>query len=310
MWGPLIYPTVDAMLEITSIAEATYRYVHGEILDAKLYHAVLDSIMGKCEEMMQSRGASQHEQNHVYRQLANERFHGKTAIETFVSIEIAITIANEKNPGVGFRKYMQRCFLGILALQQVVGPWIDVSNELAHKYGNSDTNANIASSCVWFNSTFYTKTVAPSGEFLFYVTPPRKFVVKRPILPIAGSILFDYIKLLFPHTPTIPAFDRTWMEYKLNTTQKRMDAVRDRSSGYRYGNFGTFSESLMGFKEFLYTEEHVNVYESITTIMHLGTNKTTLSETERMEIHEEDAVLLPFVTEYMNHELRLSTFRL
>ena len=322
MWGPLVYPKVDDVLGVTSIAEATYRFVHGEILDSNIYQTLLDNIIDECDETTKARGAD--EKMHVYKQLANQRFYGKTAIETFVAIEIAMTIATEYNPGVGFRKYLQRAFSGLLVLQQSVGPWIDVSNSLRYKYGISDTNSNLASACLWFGATFYTKTVSPSGEFVFNVAPTSEFVAKRPIGPLSDSILFDYIALLFPKTSATPVFDRIWMEYKFKAMQTRIDAVREADEmrlcgAYRYGTFGTYTDAFqstspgsmyMRFKQFFSAKEHVDVYASATTIMYLGTNKTMLSDTERMEIVETDAFIIPFVTDCMNHAHRVSSFRL
>ena len=293
MWGPLVYPKVDDVIGVTNIAEATYRFVHGEILAPNRYHKLLDEIMDKCDETITARGASHDEKMYSYKQIANQRFYGKTAIETFIAIELAMTLATEYNPGVSFRKYLHRAFYGLLALHQSVGPWIDVSNLLRYHYGGSDTNANIASSCLWFDASFYTKTVSPSGDFGYTVAPPREFVARRLMLPLTDSILFDYIALLFPMIPISPVFDRVWMEYKFSAMQTGIDAVRD-----------------MRFKKFLYEKEHINVYTTMTTMMHFGTNKTTLSDTKRMEIVEADAFMIPVVTYCMNHARRLSAFRL
>lgn len=306
MWGDEYYPMVDEVHGIMSIAEATYRFVHGEIRDTHDYQRILVSIMDICERTLNASGASEVKRTRAYKKLANERLYGKTSIEMFVALEIAVTLAQAENPDIALRKYLTLALPGLLALQQSVGPWVDTSDALMYKYGPSDMGSNIASSCMWFAANFYTKSMTSCGEFAFTVAPTRDFVAVRTTRSLVGSVLFDYVKLLFPATSEYPEFDAARMQYKIQEIQARIDMVYELESRrirgmYQFGSYGSV---------FYSRAERIDVNACLTKIMHLGTNKAALSNFDVVQIAAVDSVIIPFVSGHMNQALRVSTFRL
>lgn len=328
MWGSDRYPAIDPVHGIVSVAEATYRFVHGEICDTETYQRVLVAVMDRCEAKLNLCAASDAKRMHMYKKLANERLYGKTSIEMFVALEVAVTLAQADSPDIAFRRYLMLAFPGILALQQSVGPWVDTSDALLYKYGISDMGANVASSCMWFASNFYTKTAFRTGELVFVVAPVREFVSVRTNRSLVGSLLFDYIKLLFPMTSAIPLFNPLLVASKIREMQARVDTAHDlemlRTRGvYQFGSYGThmpvfrnkcYAASLVDevvrSGQFNATADHVDISACLTTIMHCGTNKARLSDMDVVEIDAVDCIVLPFVSRSMNHALRVSAFQL
>jgi hypothetical protein len=328
-------PTVG----VTTIAEATYRFIHGEITCWSKYKELMDKIMNQRMALLDASDqcfATKHNitfteasdrffanKTQAYTQMANERLYGKTPLEMFVALEIAVHLAHQDNPDVAVRNYIKRCFLGIRALHQAVGPWVDVSDEAASMYGRSDLGANIASSCMWFTS-FYTKTVSTTGKFSFAIAPVHDFVAKRPSQePLSDSVLFDYIHLLFPKTSRIPRVDATKLHCKVNDMQARINVMgnMDHHKIYRYGSYGSWfgifeSMSPNGSTMRLNSarmdqilksnEDNINVLNCMSIIMHMGTNKAELQDSAKAEIALTDAVMVPFITKYMNYAASVS----
>ena len=294
MWGPLAYPPVDNKRGVDSIAEATYRYVHGEITDPKRYQSLMNNIMDKTTL---SGNATHKMKMWAYNEVVNRRYFGKTAIESFVAMEIAVRIAQGKFPKVGFRRLLHRTFLGLLALQETVGPWVDTSNEMIYRYGVSDTNANIASACIFFTS-LYTKTMV-RGELVVSATTVREYTVRNPGEPLADSILFDYIKMLFPSTPTIPVCDTQWLAHKFSAMRIRSQAICYQST--------LFGHAITP----IHIPHHEEFFHFVNTITYLGTNlDQNLSEADRALIAKTDIFMLPFLQASMNHAMRISSYRL
>jgi hypothetical protein len=294
MWGPLAYPAVDTVVGIGTIAEATYRFIHGEILDPKRYQQILNELMDRYDMSSEPCGVTHAMKFGTYKELVNKRFYGKTPIESFVAMEIAVRIANGKRPNVGFRRVLHRTFLGLLALHHVVGSWIDVSNEMIYKYGVSDTNANIASSCDFFTASFYTKTISLHGEFVIDVAPVRAYTTKNFNQPIVGSILFDFIKILFPETSTVPRCDVRWMAHKFFAMQVRAQEIE-------------YHAMLLGKDvKIVDIKHHVTFFSFVDTIMYLGTNMEHVSVAENACIVATDRFMIPFLRDSMNYALRLS----
>ena len=124
----------------------------------------MDSIMDKHLIELNADHADFDEKTRCYTIAANERLHGKTAIEMFICLEMAVDLARARNPNVAFRKYLHTALLGLLALQQAVGPWLDVSDII--------NVSHLASSCIWFPS-FFNSTLSDSGDLSFHVSPIR-----------------------------------------------------------------------------------------------------------------------------------------
>ena len=289
-----MYPAVDKTRGVDTIAEATYRYVHGEIVDPGRYRALINDIMDK---NTMSCDTAHEMKMHAYEEVVNFRYFGKTAIESFVAIEIAVRIARQKSPSVGFRRVLHRTFLGLLALQETVGPWVDTSNEMIYRYGVSDTNANIASSCIFFAS-LYTKTMR-GGGCIVSAAAVREYNVRNPGEPLVDSILFDYIKMLFPSTSTIPICDTQWLAHKFFAMQTRSQAIYYQS---------VFSGHEIAPIDITY---NADFFRFVNTIMYLGTNlDEKLSATDRARIAKTDIFMLPFLQESMNHAMRMSSYRL
>jgi hypothetical protein len=340
MWGPIEYPVFKADVGINTIAEATYRFIHGEITDWIVYKKLMDKIMDRRMTQLDANDQRFADEYHltfteasdlffdkktqIYTQMANERLYNKTPLEMFVSLEIAIQLAHRDNPDVAFRNYLKRCFLGLLALQQSVGPWIDVSDEASSKYGPSDLGANIASCCMWFPTSFYTKTISTDGKLSFAIAPVRKFVAKRPVQPLTDSLLFDYIQLLFPATSALPRVDAKRLRCKVDEIQARIYVVEQmhHHNPYRYGTYGTWFGIFEAMSpngshmrmdttrlgQLLNTKENINVLTCMSIIMHSGTTKAVLQDSAKAEIAVVDAVMIPFVTKYMNKARSVSEF--
>jgi hypothetical protein len=294
MWGPILYPAVDKKRGVDTIAEATYRYVHGEITDPKRYQSLMNNIMDKTTL---SRTATHKMKMRAYAEVVNRRYFGKTAIESFVAMEIAVRIAQGECPKVGFRRLLHRTFLGLLALQETVGPWVDTSNEMIYRYGVSDTNANIASACIFFTS-LYTKTMI-RGEFIVTATVDREYTARHSDESLADSILFDYIKMLFPSTPAIPVCDTQWLAHKFSAMRIRSQAI-------------CYQSTLFGHEIApIHVPNHEEFFHFVNTITYLGTNLgEKLSEADMALIAETDIFMLPFLQASMNHAMRISSYRL
>ncbi|KAJ1477343.1 hypothetical protein T484DRAFT_3641512 [Baffinella frigidus] len=293
------YPEIDKVIGITTIPEATYRFIHGEISDWREYKKIMDGIMdhqmglldaeyrqimdGITNHHVDSLDASRdlfYEKTRAYTKVANKRLYGKTPLEMFVSLEIAVDLAHADVPNVAFRNHLRRTFLGLLALQQAVGPWVDVSDG------------------------------ASRGQHRQLVTPIKDFVAKRPTQPLTDSLLFDYIQLLFPETSAIPLVDVTRMRHKVVDMQKRINAIEEKlhPKMYQYGTFGTWFGSISDTAGLHQNKKHVNVEECMSTIIHSGTRENVLFYTKRREVDAVDAIMIPFVTMCMNHAQEVSGF--
>ena len=285
MWGPLVYPAVDKDYGVSTIAEATYRYIHGEIDDPGRYQDLMEAIM---DNNTKSGDSTTHEmKTSAYKKVVNLRYFGKTAIESFVAMEIAVRIAREDTPNVGFRRILRRTFLGLIALQQTVGPWVDTSNEMIYKYGVSDTSENIASACKFFPS-LYTK-VMMGDECIVSVAAVHKYTAKNSCEPLVDSILFDYIKMLFPSTSAIPYCDKPWLAHKFMAMKTRASVLEGDEIAHA---------CKAGFFDFM------------RTIMYLGTNLSeNVTEVENALIVKTNT-MLPFLQASMNHAMRVSSYRL
>jgi hypothetical protein len=298
MWGPLAYPPVDKTGVVATIAEATYRYIHGEITDPRRYQALMNLIMDRCDEKTKLCGATHEMKMQTYKEVVNFRYFGKTAIESFVATEIAVRIARGKNPSVGFRKILRRTFLGLMALHQTVGPWVDSSNDMIYMYGMSDTNANIASSCGFFPSC-YTTSVSMDGGYTIGTAAVREYAPRNPDEPLTGSVLFDFIKILFPSTSTIPFCDTQWLAHKFFALQTRAQAMYHQSV-------------LLGAETApIDITYNASFFDFVETIMYLGTNmEKNASETDKALIKATDVFMTRFLQSNMNHALRMSSYRM
>jgi hypothetical protein len=342
MFGPTEYTSFKKDVGVLSIAEATFRFIHGEITEWWRYKELMDKIMNRrMTQLDESDKRFAEEYNltftetsdtffanktMIYTQMANERLYNKTPIEMFVALETAIHLAHTENPDVAFRNHLKRCFLGLLALQQSCGPWIDVSDEASSKYGLSDLGANIASSCMWFPTSFYAKTVSTDGTLSFAIAPVREFVAKRERLqPLTDSVLFDYIQLLFPATSAIPRVDANRLRCKVDEIQARIYVVEQmhHHMTYRYGTYGTCFGIFEAMspngthmrlnaarleQRLLDTKENINVIACMSTILYCGTREAVLDTSAKAEIAAADAVMIPFVTIAMNKARSVSAF--
>lgn len=211
MWGPFTYKQADDIACVGSIAELTHRFVHGEIEDPQRYKELLAIAVARIVTSVSNKsGMSNSKKKRFCQQWVNRRIYSKSPLDMFISIEAFMLLAQHKTPEAAFRYSLQRTFAGIFALYTTAGQYVDVSDDAMHKYGSADMLSNIAARCAHFPLKLYTKTVTPSGGFMFTVTPRGAcgtVVVREKNARLVDSVLFDFIRLLWNKASVIPRSD-------------------------------------------------------------------------------------------------------
>jgi len=314
-WGTVAYTVSADVTQIKSIASLTFRFIHGEI-ECEQYKQLMDNLVNERTALLVAADASFAKREKAFSNMANKRLYGKTPLEMFVALELVVHLAHTDSPNVAFRTYLERTFMGIFALYQSVGRWVDVSDDCIDKHGPCDIRGNIAGLCNLFSTGFYTKVVAPGGALSFTVTPRRIFEPVRPFAPLTNSRLFDFIKLLFPAASELPRLCRTSFQDKVDKIQTRLDLcyasrMTLRENDTRLTMADAFSVSSLDsnhvnflssvMDDLVGDEGAMDVMAAFTIMLHLGTSEEEeLEDWEEQEIAITDAVMLPFVTTWMN----------
>jgi hypothetical protein len=268
---------VNPEIGIQTIPDATCRFLHGEISCWREYKNTMDNIMNAHMASLDADHADFDEKTRCYMAAANSRLHGKSAIEMFVCLEVAVDLARARNPNVAFRKYLHTALLGLLALQQAVGPWLGVTSA--------------------------------SGERSFTVAPIRAFQpIGIPGKPLEQNILFDYIQLLFPSVSRTPASDSTHMRQKMYAMQKRINGIHN-----PVHQFGTYHlQQVLNMWLGLDTNPNGNrthsVANCLSTISMCGTTEDLFFYKDKAEIKSIDAIMLPLLEECFYHARSVSGF--
>ena len=311
MWGPNPYAPIDQLENETTVAGLTHRYAHGEIQDARQYQDLLGVVVQKVVKDETAR----YNKNTVRIKRAcileiNKRLYGKTPLEMLISFESFIRLAEEETPEAAYRLSLKRTFEGIFALYQAAGRYIDVdytNSALGERYGTPDLEINITGLCAFFPLDMYDSTKAADGSLKFSIHPRGTFVQRDPTTPLISSIVFDFIKFLWPNVPTHPEMDPPSFTRFLEVLQRRQDLSIDKVMEMFHVSTNEDGLTHMSLNPLVFVnseggvEEHdLDVQECVTRMMALRKYDVPLTDKDIAAIAAADAVAIPIVTEWMN----------
>ena len=306
MWGSNPFVRSDNLDSVSTVGELTYRYAHGEF-EAEQYQHLLDGVVQK---IVKDETATHHNNAVKIRRACmlqiNKRHYGKTPLEMLISFESFYRLAYQETPDAAYRLSLKRTFEGIFALHQAAGRYIDIdytNSPLRERYGTPDLEINIAGLCAFFPLDVYGQTVTAGGSIEFKIIPRGTFVPREPEAALTTSILFDFIKFLWPNVPTSPEMDPpsfNRFEGVLQDRQnKSVDKVLEMFNVSKLDN-GT---TRMSFDPAWVCEDDapvLDVGECITHMMALRKYQVPLTDKDTSAIAAADAVAIPIVTEWMN----------
>ena len=302
MWGPNPYTRVSDFDDVTTISDATHRFVHGEIEHAEQYQSIMENVMNKiyteeCSKFEDDVG----EIKRACCLRVNKRLFGKTPLEMFISIESLVLLAEEKTPEAAYRLSMKRTFEGIFALYQAVGKYIDTDDE--NEYGVPDVQTNIAGLCALFPVDVYDKTVASDGSLRFMISLRKTFVPRKQDTPLVSSTIFLFIQLLWPSVCSTPFMNPESIQIFVGDLQMRhnnsIDPILQTMNETRLDNGSTHLHVDMD-KLFDMGKDPIDVDGNISHMMQLRAHKIQLSTADLSAIAKADAIALPVVTVWMN----------
>ena len=314
MWGPREYERCADLAGVESVAELSFRFAHGEI-DASTYQKLVHDVVKRLVASMETKKKLNNvHKKRLCKAAVMKRHHGKAPLEALVSFESFMLLGEEDTPEAAYRLSLERIFQGINALHQAAGSFIDNSDDLTHKHGPSDFLANIAGRCAFFPINMYTTTKAENGDLSFTPKPRGAcgtFVPMSPGSPLVGSVVFDFIKLLFPGMSAVPNVDPSSVESFSDNMQARygpagFDALAMLTSfdpsvtengiiGMQLDN-SRLADYLMG--------AGVDVEDNLQVMGDLRQLNYTLSNKDIWTIAAADAVALPVITKWMTFAAR------
>jgi hypothetical protein len=306
-WGTNPYARIDHIESVTTVAELTHRYAHGEVEDARQYLELLGVVVQKTVEEEGVRCKyNRFNTKRACMLRINKRLYGKTPLEMLISMESFVLLAQEDTPEAAYRLSLTRTFEGIFALYQAAGRYIDIDHNNSpyrDKYGTPDLQVNIAGLCAIFPVDVYDQTVTARGSLKFTINPRHTFVPREPCTPLVSSIVFNFIKFLWPKVPIEPELDPESMnefEFVLQDRQnKSIDKVLKMFDMAPMENDNT--NMRINVEEFLGLDKQVlDVRECISRMMTLRRYELPLTDKDIAAIAAADVVMIPIVTMWMN----------
>jgi hypothetical protein len=306
MFGPVgVYVAAADLSKVCSIAEICYRFVHNEIEDVDQYKTLL---VNEFTRLSRASTEGKRDRNTLRRlkTQVNMRLYGKTPVEMFISIEALMLLAQSPAPDAAYRLSLERTFMGIFALYEACGNFIDVSDDNTSQYKAADFGANIAWRCGVYPLS-YTKTVAKSGELRYTSAPrgpPGSFVKPRAGDPVTGVVVLDFIKLLWGGVSMTPAVYLHGFEQYTAGMQDRY-GPQDLSSvfGAMWGTVTSASGAMRVQQVGTVPPAgyiHVNVEENLAAMVDLHILKEPLSHGSACAVAAADLTVIPVVEKWMN----------
>lgn len=306
MFGPVgAYVAAADLSKVCSIAEICYRFVHNEIEAVDQYKTLLANEFARLSRAS-TKGKRDRNTLRRLKTQVNMRLYGKTPLEMFISIEALMLLGQSPAPDAAYRLSLERTFMGIFALYEACGNFIDVSCDLPDQCESADFRANIAWRCAVYPLT-YTKTVAKSGELRYTSAPrgpPGSYVKPRAGTPVTDVVVLDFIKLLWGGVSTTPAVYVLGFETYTPTMQDRYgphdlgslfggmwETVTNPSGAMRVHRTGTVPPA--GYIR-------INVENNLAVMADLHMLKEPLSHGSACAVAAADLAVIPVVEKWMN----------
>jgi hypothetical protein len=302
LWGdgPYFKKSKD-LTTIMDFPELTYRYIEGEIATAAQFKALMDNLVLKLLAKTDEQKLKGTRKRNVCMRAVNKRRDGKASLEMFFSVESVLLLSKETNPEAAYRKSLERTFEGIFALYQSVGVWIDVVDVMNEKYGYPDLSANIAAYLALFPLDMYTKHMGINGELLYTPTVRGPLSHRNIGTKLVGSLIFDYITLLWPNTPVVPGMDRETLTDKIADMQTReqfhsMLSMHDAV----FNDDGSMTCICSAAGELRFAAGCVDVEERFCEVGSIFQRRDPISAEAIESIAAADALALPGINYWMN----------
>ena len=302
MWGddPYFKKSKD-LTTIVDFPELTYRYIEGEIATAAQFKSLMDELVLKLLEKTDQHKLKGTKKRNVCMGAVNKRRDGKTSLEMFFSVESVLLLAKETNPEAAYRKSLERTFEGIFALYQSVGVWIDVVDVTNEHYGEPDVLANIAAYLALFPLDMYTKHRGINGELSYTPTVHAPLSNRNIGDKLVGSLIFDYITLLWSGAPVVPGMDRESLMDKIADMQTReqfhsMLGMHDAV----FNDDGSMTCMWSAAGDHRFEAGCVDVEEIICEVGSIFQRRNPISAEAIERITAADALALPGINYWMN----------